>query len=103
MSWTMPDGRPAPETLVDLLRHSAELAGDRVAITFLPTGEGEGQSINYPELERRVRATAVRLVRAGLQGERVLLLTMGGIDFVIAYFGALAAGAVAVPDRKSVV
>ncbi len=97
MSWTMPDGRPAPETLVDLLRHSAELAGDRVAITFLPTGEGEGQSINYPELERRVRATAVRLVRAGLQGERVLLLTMGGIDFVIAYFGALAAGAVAVP------
>ena len=57
----------------------------------------EAASITYGELDERARALGARLQSEGAAGERVLLLYPPGLDYVVAFFGCLYAGAVAVP------
>ena len=84
-------------TMVDLLRRRAEEQPDRLAYTFLVDGEREGPSLTYGELDRKARSLAVGLQRLGMSGERALLLYPSGLDFIVAFFGCLYAGAVPVP------
>jgi len=84
--------------LVDLLEHRALQLGDGEAYTFLKSGElGDATALSYEELALRARAVGAFLQRSGLAGERVLLLYPPGLDFIVAFFGCLYAGAVAVP------
>ena len=54
--------------------------------------------VTYAELRDRARVTAATLVGVGIQpGDRVLLSGRNHPDWVVAYFGILLAGAVAVP------
>lgn len=78
-----------------IVRARAERTPELPAFTFLDRGETEAGSLSYGDLDRRARALGVRLRRR--RGERVLLLFPAGLDFVAAFFGTLAAGAVAVP------
>nr|VFK64743.1 MAG: Acyl transferase domain-containing protein [Candidatus Kentron sp. UNK]VFK71219.1 MAG: Acyl transferase domain-containing protein [Candidatus Kentron sp. UNK] len=84
-------------TLVELLRHRAQVQPDKTAYTFLKDGEIEEASVTYAQLDRRARAIAAQLQSISAPGERALLLYHAGLEFIAAFFGCLYAGVVAVP------
>jgi amino acid adenylation domain-containing protein len=83
-------------TVVELLRKASSTQPNRDAFTFLLDGETEAVTLTYQELDRRSRRIAAQLQASGLSGERALLLYPAGLDFLIAFFGCLYAGVVAV-------
>jgi acyl transferase domain-containing protein/acyl-CoA synthetase (AMP-forming)/AMP-acid ligase II len=84
-------------TLVDVLRARAAHQADRVAYRFLGDGETETASRTYAELDREARAIGRRLRDLAEPGARVLLLYPPGLEFVVAFFGCLYGGMIAVP------
>jgi acetylornithine/succinyldiaminopimelate/putrescine aminotransferase/acyl-CoA synthetase (AMP-forming)/AMP-acid ligase II/acyl carrier protein len=83
-------------SVVQLLRERAERSPDKRAYTFLSDGV-EVETLTFGELDLRARAIAARLQERGAAGERALLLFPPGLDYIAAFYGCLAAGAVAVP------
>ncbi|HJX27017.1 MAG TPA: AMP-binding protein, partial [Thermoanaerobaculia bacterium] len=83
-------------TIPQTLSTRAAIEGDRLAYAFLAQGEIEAR-LTYAELDARARALGGALQEAGAAGERVALLFPPGLDFIVAFFGCLYAGAVAVP------
>ncbi|MEH2283662.1 MAG: amino acid adenylation domain-containing protein [Nostoc sp.] len=83
-------------TVVEVLRLRSSTQPDRDAFTFLLDGETEQTTLTYQELDRRSRRIAAQLQALGLTGERALLLYPAGLDFLVAFFGCLYAGVVAV-------
>ncbi|MGD2116469.1 MAG: AMP-binding protein, partial [Acidobacteriota bacterium] len=93
-AWMDPDF----SDLVELLRRRAEERPDAVGYRFLNDPDaGEGEPLTWGGLDRRARAVAAALIRAGASGERALLLYPPGLDYLAAFFGCLYAGTVAVP------
>ncbi len=86
-----------PPTLVDLIRHRATHQPNDLAFGYLTDGEDDMIRMTNADLDRRSRAIAAWLQAKGLTGERAMLLFPPGLDFVVAYFGCLYAGVVAVP------
>jgi 8-amino-7-oxononanoate synthase/acyl carrier protein len=86
-----------PSNLVDLLQHRALHQGHDRAFVFLTDGETQEQTITYRELDQHARAVGAKLQSLGMVGERALLLYPAGLDFIIAFFGCLYAGVIAVP------
>ncbi|MEU6217875.1 fatty acyl-AMP ligase [Streptomyces sp. NPDC047022] len=86
-------------TLFQLLTEHASRQPDRIAFRYLVTGDcdGEVQEVSYGQLARRARAIAAWIQDRGLSGSRVMLLHPSGAEFVCAFLGCLASGAVAVP------
>jgi long-chain acyl-CoA synthetase len=82
-----------PETTVDgLLRTSAERYGDRAALLFY------GAKTPYRQLDAQVDRFAHALQRMGVKkGDRVSIHLPTSPAFVIAFMGAVRAGAIAVP------
>ncbi|MCA9175447.1 MAG: amino acid adenylation domain-containing protein [Planctomycetales bacterium] len=85
------------QTLVAVLSWRAEAHPELPAFTFLRDGECDEQTLSYRELHDRAMALAGRLAAAGAVGEPVLLVFEPGVDYVVAFFACLYAGAVAVP------
>jgi len=83
-------------SLVQILRDQAGQLPEKRAYTFL-NGGTEAETLTFAQLERRSRAIAARLQQLGAKGERVLLLYPSGTEYIAAFYGCLAAGAVAVP------
>jgi acyl-CoA synthetase (AMP-forming)/AMP-acid ligase II len=82
-----------PPSLVHVLRDSVER--DAGATAVLDVG---GAGLSYGELWDRSARVAGGLRAAGVErGERVAIRLPNGIDWVLAFFGALLAGAVVVP------
>ena len=82
-----------PRSLVHLLRASVER--DPAAAAVLEVG---GASLSYGELWERAARVAGGLRGAGVQrGDRVAIRLPNGIEWVLAFYGALLAGAVVVP------
>jgi amino acid adenylation domain-containing protein len=80
-----------PRAVADLLWDAAAAAGDRPAIAM------SGQTTTYADLRSRASSVAAALVDRGVtSGDRVAILAERGPEAVAAYFGALAAGAVAI-------
>jgi acyl-CoA synthetase (AMP-forming)/AMP-acid ligase II len=89
---------PDFNSLVSMLRHRARHQAHRRAYTFLTDGENESAILTYEQLDRRARAIAVVLAERGIRpGDRAILLYPAGLDFIAAFFGAIYAGAIAVP------
>ena len=86
-----------PSNLVDLLRHRASHQAHDRAFTYLVDGETEEVLLSYQALDRQARAVAAKLQAMNLVGQRALLLYPAGLDFIVAFFGCLYAGVVAVP------
>ena len=84
-------------SLIHLLHERAAEQPDKSAFVFLLDGETTEQALTYAEIERRSRAVAVTLQESVSAGDRVLVAAPPGPEFVIAFFGCLHAGAVAVP------
>jgi len=86
------DGVPA--SVVAMLRATVERAGTREALVET----GDGPRLTYDELWDRASRVAGGFRAAGVApGDRVAIRLGNGVDWVLAFFGAMLAGAVVVP------
>jgi long-chain acyl-CoA synthetase len=80
-------------TVVDALRATVERHGDRTAIVELGGG-----TVTYAQLWERAARVAGGLRDAGVRpGDRVAIRLGNGLDWVLAFWGAHLAGAIALP------
>ncbi|TVQ42470.1 MAG: fatty acyl-AMP ligase [Gloeocapsa sp. DLM2.Bin57] len=86
-----------PTTLVELLRHRAQVVPNSPGYIFLVNGKKPTPPLTYGELDRQARAIAAWLQQYSAYGERVLLLYPQGLEVVAAFCGCLYAGAIAIP------
>ena len=84
-------------SLGDLLAARAARQPDERAYVFLSEQRREEAALTFAELERRARACAVSLCSEAAPGDRALLICPPGLDFIVAFFGCLLAGVIAVP------
>ena len=84
-------------SLTDVLQRRAACHPHRIAYTFLDYGASGQHSLTYDELNTKARQLAALLQQMGMQGERALLLYPPGLDYIVAFFACLYAGAIAVP------
>jgi long-chain acyl-CoA synthetase len=86
-------GPPAFAGLSEILSHHARERGGKAALVV-----PHGGTVSYAELaERSLRFAAFLKGRGVAAGGRVAVLLQNVPEFVVAYFGAVAAGCVAVP------
>ena len=82
-----------PDSVVAMLRTSVDAGRDAEAVVQL-----DGPRLTYGELWDRSSRVAGGLHAAGVgRGDRVAIRLGNGVDWVLAFFGTLMAGAVAVP------
>jgi long-chain fatty acid adenylase/transferase FadD26 len=83
-----------------LLRMRATEQPDVTAYTFMDSaldGTGFPESLTWAQVYRRSLVVAEELRRHGSTGDRAAILAPQGLDYVIAFLGALHAGFIAVP------
>jgi long chain fatty acid CoA FadD26 len=92
---------PVSETSIPaLLKERAEQQPDDVAYTFIdyevdPAGFTE--SLTWSQVYQRVQVVAEKLLQCGSVGDRAAVLAPQSLDYIIAFFGAMQAGFIAVP------
>ncbi|OHV32863.1 MULTISPECIES: fatty acyl-AMP ligase [Pseudofrankia] len=87
---------PLPEQLAARARDEP----DRVALTFVDYAvdrSGTATSLTYGQLFSRVCAFSARIAARQERGSRLAIVAPQGLDYVVAFLGALRAGIVAVP------
>jgi len=83
-----------------VLRERANLAPTAVAFTFINYDQdsaGVVDALTWSEVYRRALGVAQELQRCGPAGSRAVVLTPQGLDYVVAFLGALQAGFIAIP------
>jgi len=83
-------------SMVNILHQRAVTTPTSIAY-HLRDANGHSTQVTYRELDQRVQAIGRWLQAHGAAGERVLLLYPFGLEFIVGFYGALYAGAVAVP------
>jgi long chain fatty acid CoA FadD26 len=83
-----------------LLQGRADQQPDAVAFTYIdyeqnPTGFAE--TLTWSQIWQRARIVAEELTLCGSPGDRVAILAPQGMEYIVAFFGALEAGFIAVP------
>ncbi len=89
-------GRQA-NTFADLLCLRATDSESKRAYCFLRDGETEEAVLTYGELHQRALVVAEQLSLRLPVGERVVLMYLSGLDFIVTFFGCLYAGVIPVP------
>ena len=87
-------------TLVDVLRERASVQPNDTAFTYIDYEQdwnGAATSLTWSQLYRRTTNLAQELERFGSPGDRAVILAPQGLDYIVAFFGALQAGRIAVP------
>ncbi|WP_336485200.1 class I adenylate-forming enzyme family protein [Methylobacterium nigriterrae] len=80
------------------LAENARLRAGKTALVMVG-GAGEAERLTFGEADRAVRAIAAGLLGLGLRpGDRVMIRMGNETDYVLVYFGCLAAGLVALPS-----
>ena len=87
---------PPRTSLIDCLRYWSDVRPDAPAYAYTD-GEEEETYLSYAQLLKQARAVAAKLTELGMAGERALLLYPPGLEFLVAWYGCLMAGTVAVP------
>ena len=85
------------ESWVALLRHRAINEPTGLAFGFMLNEIEDEILYSYASLDEAARKIGAALQRAGLSGERAMLLYQPGPDYVCALMGCLYAGVIAVP------
>jgi fatty acid CoA ligase FadD28 len=83
-----------------VLRERASLQPNHTAFTFLDYEqdlEGVAESLTWAQLYRRSLNLALELESCGSTGDRAVILAPQGLDYIVAFLGALEAGLIAVP------
>ena len=87
-------------SIPELLKNRAEQQANDLAYTFLDYDvdpAGFADTVTWSELHERVQAVAGRLLQCGRPGDRAAILAPQGMDYIVAFFGAMYAGFIAVP------
>ncbi|WP_165789315.1 AMP-binding protein, partial [Mycolicibacterium agri] len=87
-------------SLTAVLRERASLQPDDTAFTFVDyeqDWDGVAESVTWPQLYRQVCTIAEQLKLSLSPGDRAVILAPQGLDYVLAFLGALHAGVIAVP------
>ncbi|MGH6676340.1 MAG: AMP-binding protein, partial [Xanthobacteraceae bacterium] len=85
-------------SIVDLLDARAQEQRDETAFSFLSASGRPAVNLTYGELCARARHIARALCAQGARvGDRAILAFPPGLDFIVAFFGCLTAGVIAVP------
>ena len=87
-------------SIPDVLRERASLQPDDPAVTFIDyerNWDGDAESLTWSQLYRRTSTVAVELSEAGTVGDRAVIVAPQGLDYMVAFLGALQAGRIAVP------
>ena len=87
-------------TIPDLLAERARLQPDEVAYTFIdydvdPAGFTE--SLTWAQVYQRAQVVAEELLRHGRKGDRAAILAPQSLEYIVAFYGAMTAGFIAVP------
>lgn len=83
-----------------VLRENASREPDAAAFTFIDyelDPRGYSETLTRSEVQRRVQALAGELASCGSPGDRVAICAPQGLDYIIGFLGAMAAGYIAVP------
>jgi len=87
-------------SLPAVLRERASLQPNDTAFTFIDyehDWNGVAESLTWSQLYRRTLNVARELKQRGSTGDRAVILAPQGLDYIIAFLGALEAGQIAVP------
>ena len=87
-------------SLPAVLRAYARLQPNDTALTFIDyeqDWDGVAESLTWLQLYRRTLTVARELSLCGSTGDRAVILTPQGLDYITAFLGALQAGLIAVP------
>jgi acyl-CoA synthetase (AMP-forming)/AMP-acid ligase II len=84
-------------TLVALLAERAKTQPDERAYVFLSDRGAEEAALTFGQLHDAARALAARLATLSRPGDRAILVFPPGLEFLVAFFGCLIAGVIAVP------
>ena len=84
-------------TLVELVRERAAEFPDHIVYTYLADGEDKEEHLTFAQLDQRAKEVAAVLQAKGKSGDRAMLLYPSSLDYIIAFFGCLYAGVIAVP------
>ena len=87
-------------TIPAVLDDRARQQPDDMAYTFIdfdvdPAGFAE--TLTWSQVHQSVRVVAEELLRHGSKGDRAAILAPQGLEYIIAFFGAMTAGFIAVP------
>jgi long-chain fatty acid adenylase/transferase FadD26 len=83
-----------------LLQARADQQPDAVAFTFIDYGQdpnGFAENLTWSQVSQRARIIAEELALCGSPGDRAAILAPQGLEYVVAFLGALQAGFIAVP------
>ncbi|MFY9764868.1 MAG: AMP-binding protein, partial [Mycobacterium sp.] len=87
-------------SILDLMCERASLQPDDTAFTFIDYEQdwaGVAENLTWSQLYRRTLNVARELRHCGSTGDRAVILAPQGLDYIVAFFGALQAGQIAVP------
>jgi acyl-CoA synthetase (AMP-forming)/AMP-acid ligase II len=84
-------------TLVALLVERAKTQPDERAYVFLSDRGAEETALTFGQLHDAAQALAARLATLSRPGDRAILVFPPGLEFMVAFFGCLIAGVIAVP------
>jgi long-chain fatty acid adenylase/transferase FadD26 len=90
----------AERSLTTLLQQRANRQPGGTAYTFIDyevDPNGFAESLTWVQVHRRARVVAEELRVCGSSGDRAAILAPQGLNYIVAFFGALQAGFVAVP------
>ncbi len=85
------------KNLHQALDYYADKYPNKVAIRFLARGEEETDSITYLQLQQQAQYFATQLLKKCKKEDAALLVFETNIDVVIAFWGCVYAGIIAVP------
>jgi long-chain fatty acid adenylyltransferase FadD28 len=83
-----------------VVRERASLSPNEIAFTFIDyeqDWDGAAQSLTWAQLHRRARNLAHQIRLHGSTGDRAVISAPQGLDYIVAFLGALEAGLIAVP------
>ncbi|KZS64924.1 acyl-CoA synthetase [Mycobacterium kansasii] len=87
-------------SLTELLQEIANQHPDRDAYTFIDyetDPNGISETLTWGEVHQRAQVVAEELLICGSSGDRAAILAPQGLEYIVAFWGALHAGFIAVP------
>src|ERR1700737_1912452 len=90
----------AESSLAALLQDRASCQRDAAAYTFIDyeiDPKGVAETLTWGQVHQRAQAVAEELMVRGSAGDRAAILAPQGLEYIVAFLGAIHAGFIAVP------
>lgn len=87
-------------SVLSMLHGRAAMRPDGTAFTFTDYSDdpaGRAQTLTWSQLSRRTMSVAAEIAAHGAVGDRAVILAPQGLEYILAFLGAMQAGLIAVP------